>query len=420
MVEIKSVIVNSPAFKAGIKANDKLITINNNEINDVLDYHFYASDENLTLLLNDNKKIKIKKEEYEDLGLEFETYLIDKQRACKNKCIFCFIDQLPKGMRESLYFKDDDSRLSFLFGNYITLTNITDKEVERIIKMHISPINISVHTTDKELRCKIMNNRYAGDSLKYIKKLNDAGIKINCQLVLMPGINDGNHLKSTIDDLLKYENVQCIAAVSVGLTKFRDGLYPLRPYTKDEAKSVIDIIENKNNNNKRVFASDEFYLKAELPIPCEDFYGDFHQLENGVGMYSLFAAETMRALETTQQKPKIKKSCATGVAAFPLISNIVDKAKLKWHNLNCKVYKIENNFFGENITVAGLLTGKDIIEQLKDKDLGDLLLLPSNMLRHEKDMFLDNVTVEELEKALNVKVEFISDDGYEFIDALAL
>lgn len=420
MVEIKSVIVNSPAFKAGIKANDKLITINNNEINDVLDYHFYASDENLTLLLNDNKKIKIKKEEYEDLGLEFETYLIDKQRACKNKCIFCFIDQLPKGMRESLYFKDDDSRLSFLFGNYITLTNITDKEVERIIKMHISPINISVHTTDKELRCKIMNNRFAGNSLKYIKKLNDAGIKINCQLVLMPGINDGNHLKSTIDDLLKYENVQCIAAVSVGLTKFRDGLYPLRPYTKDEAKSVIDIIENKNNNNKRVFASDEFYLKAELPIPCEDFYGDFHQLENGVGMYSLFAAETMRALETTQQKPKIKKSCATGVAAFPLISNIVDKAKLKWHNLNCKVYKIENNFFGENITVAGLLTGKDIIEQLKDKDLGDLLLLPSNMLRHEKDMFLDNVTVEELEKALNVKVEFISDDGYEFIDALAL
>ena len=420
MVEIKSVIVNSPAFKAGIKANDKLISINNNEINDVLDYHFYASDENLTLLLNDNKKIKIKKEEYEDLGLEFETYLIDKQRACKNKCIFCFIDQLPKGMRESLYFKDDDSRLSFLFGNYITLTNITDKEVERIIKMHISPINISVHTTDKELRCKIMNNRFAGNSLKYIKKLNDAGIKINCQLVLMPGINDGNHLKSTIDDLLKYENVQCIAAVSVGLTKFRDGLYPLRPYTKDEAKSVIDIIENKNNNNKRVFASDEFYLKAELPIPCEDFYGDFHQLENGVGMYSLFAAETMRALETTQQKPKIKKSCATGVAAFPLISNIVDKAKLKWHNLNCKVYKIENNFFGENITVAGLLTGKDIIEQLKDKDLGDLLLLPSNMLRHEKDMFLDNVTVEELEKALNVKVEFISDDGYEFIDALAL
>ena len=420
MVEIKSVIVNSPAFKAGIKGNDKLITINNNEINYVLDYHFYASDENLTLLLNDNKKIKIKKEEYEDLGLEFETYLIDKQRACKNKCIFCFIDQLPKGMRESLYFKDDDSRLSFLFGNYITLTNITDKEVERIIKMHISPINISVHTTDKELRCKIMNNRFAGNSLKYIKKLNDAGIKINCQLVLMPGINDGNHLKSTIDDLLKYENVQCIAAVSVGLTKFRDGLYPLRPYTKDEAKSVIDIIENKNNNNKRVFASDEFYLKAELPIPCEDFYGDFHQLENGVGMYSLFAAETMRALETTQQKPKIKKSCATGVAAFPLISNIVDKAKLKWHNLNCKVYKIENNFFGENITVAGLLTGKDIIEQLKDKDLGDLLLLPSNMLRHEKDMFLDNVTVEELEKALNVKVEFISDDGYEFIDALAL
>ena len=420
MVEIKSVIVNSPAFKAGIKANDKLISINNNEINDVLDYHFYASDENLTLLLNDNKKIKIKKEEYEDLGLEFETYLIDKQRACKNKCIFCFIDQLPKGMRESLYFKDDDSRLSFLFGNYITLTNITDKEVERIIKMHISPINISIHTTDKELRCKIMNNRFAGDSLKYIKKLNDAGIKINCQLVLMPGINDGKHLKSTIDDLLKYENVQCIAAVSVGLTKFRDGLYPLRPYTKDEAKSVIDIIENKNNNNKRVFASDEFYLKAELPIPCEDFYGDFHQLENGVGMYSLFSAETMRALETTQQKPKIKKSCATGVAAFPLISNIVDKAKLKWHNLNCKVYKIENNFFGENITVAGLLTGKDIIEQLKDKDLGDLLLLPSNMLRHEKDMFLDNVTVEELEKALNVKVEFISDDGYEFIDALAL
>ena len=416
MVVVKDVVKSSPSFKAKIKAGDKLVAINGNEIMDVLDYRFYITEKNPVLLFENGKKVKLKLKEFEESGMLFETYLMDKQRSCKNNCIFCFIDQLPKGMRESLYFKDDDSRLSFLFGNYITLTNITEHEVERIIKMHISPINISVHTTNPLLRCKIMNNRFAGESLRHLKAFNDAGIKINCQLVLMPNINDGEELRNTLKDLLELENVQSIAAVSVGLTKHREGLYPLSPYTKEQASAVIDIMEE--NYNGKVFASDEFYLKANRPIPSSDFYGEYYQIENGVGMYRSFLDEALFALENEEPSPTLKKTCATGVLAFPMISLLVDKAKNKWHNLNCEVIQIENEFFGKNITVSGLITGADIIRTLKGKNLGDLLLLPENMLRHEKDRFLDDITIEELEKELEVKIKFVAEDGYEFIEAL--
>ena len=416
MVIISDVVKGSKADKAKIKAGDRLVSINGNEIMDVLDYRFYITEKNPVLLFDDGRKVKLKKAEDEESGMLFETYLMDKQRSCKNNCIFCFIDQLPKGLRQTLYFKDDDSRLSFLFGNYITLTNITEHEVKRIIKMHISPINISVHTTNPELRCKIMNNRFAGESLKHLKTFNDAGIKINCQLVLMPGINDGEELKSTLKDLLKLENVQSIAGVSVGLTKHREGLYPLSPYTKEQAAAVTDIMEE--NYNGKVFASDEFYLKAERELPNSEYYGEFWQIENGVGMYRSFLDEALFALENEEPSPSLKKTCATGVLAKPMISFIVDKAKNKWHNLDCKVIEIENEFFGKNITVSGLITASDIIRTLKGKDLGDLLLLPENMLRHEKDRFLDDVTVEELEKELKVKIKFVAEDGYEFVEAL--
>lgn len=416
MVTITDVIKGSKSDKAKIKAGDKLVSINGNEIMDVLDYRFYITEKNPLLTFEDGRKIKLKLKDFEESGMLFETYLMDKQRSCKNNCIFCFIDQLPKGMRESLYFKDDDSRLSFLFGNYITLTNITEHEIERIIKMHISPINISVHTTNPELRCKIMNNRFAGESLKHLKRFNDAGIKINCQLVLMPNINDGEELRRTLKDLLAFENVQSIAAVSVGLTKHREGLYPLSPYTKEEAAAVIDIMEE--NYNGKVFASDEFYLKAERELPSTEYYGEFWQIENGVGMYRSFLDEAEFGLENIEVKPTLKKTCATGVLAYPMILELIDKAKNKWHNLECKVIEIENDFFGKNITVSGLITATDIIKTLKGKDLGDVLLLPSNMLRHEKDRFLDDITVEELEKELNVRIKFIAEDGYEFIEAL--
>ena len=312
MVTIIGIEPGSLAQKHKIRAGDKIISINNNEIRDVLDYRFYCTDRKLVIILETadgkNRKVKIRKDEYEDIGLEFETYLMDKQRSCMNKCVFCFIDQMPKGMRESLYFKDDDSRLSFLFGNYITLTNIGDDEIDRIIKMHISPINISVHTTNPELRCKMMNNRFAGEKLKYLKRLSDAEIKINAQLVLCPGLNDGKELERSLNDLAQlYPSIESVAAVPVGLTKFREGLYPLRPFTKQEAAAVIDTIEKigdrfYNEYNDRVFyPSDEFFALAERELPDEAYYGAFLQLENGVGMSSLFLLNSPAHLKIAMQ-----------------------------------------------------------------------------------------------------------------------
>lgn len=429
-VIIKSVDSKSPADKAGLKAGDTLISINKNDIMDVLDYRFYQNNAKIKIeYIDDKGKIKhkrIKKQDYEELGLNFETYLMDKQHSCLNKCVFCFIDQLPKGMRDSLYFKDDDSRLSFLFGNYITLTNITEHEIERIIKMHISPINISVHTTNPELRVKMMKNKNAGKVLSVIKRFNDAGIKINCQLVLCPGYNDGEELKRTLSDLTELQNAECIAAVPVGLTKYRDGLADLVPFNHRTAAETIDIIDRygeeciKKYGSRRIYASDEFYLLAKRQMPDADYYGEFLQLENGVGLWALLLKEATDAIAEEEYKleQKRKISVVTGVAAYPLITEIVDKCKQKWDNLECKVYKIKNNFFGEKITVAGLVTATDIKEQLKGENLGEELLIPAVMLRKEGDMFLDSITLNELSRDLGVKITPVDNDGYSLIDAL--
>lgn len=430
-VIISGIEPNSPADLAGIKAEGRLISINRHEIFDVLDFRFYQNEKRLKLKIEIDGKIKtykIKKQEYDEIGLLFDTYLMDKQRSCKNNCIFCFIDQMPKGMRESLYFKDDDSRLSFLFGNYITLTNITEHEVERIINMHISPINISVHTTNPELRCKMMNNRFAGKALDILYRIANAGISINCQLVLCPGYNDGEELRRSLKDLTAIDSVQSIAAVPVGLTGHRDGLAKLEPFDFKTATAVLDIINEfgdacyKKTGHRRVFAADEFYILSGREIPNTEFYDEFLQLENGVGMWSLFLSEAKSAVDDLElddlPEKERKITVATGEAAYPLLKNIVDITTEKWHNLYCNVYAIKNNFFGGHITVTGLVTGSDLIAELKDKPLGDELLISSSMLRHEGDRFLDDITVEELEKELNVSVKVIENDGYELVSAL--
>ncbi len=430
-VIIKDVEAGSVAQKAGIKAGSSLISINGNEIFDVLDFRFFQNEKKLKLKILTQNKLKtyrIKKGEYDELGLIFDTYLMDKQRSCKNKCIFCFIDQLPKGMRDSLYFKDDDSRLSFLFGNYITLTNITEHEVERIIKLHISPVNISVHTTNPELRCKMMKNRFAGDALKVLYRLAEAGIDINCQLVLCPGYNDGDELKRSLNDLTALSSVKSIAAVPVGLTAHREGLEPLKPFNKETATDVINIIDEFSNKTlkdygkRRVFAADEFYILAQKQMPTTEFYEDFLQLENGVGMWSLFLNESTTAVQEDFKDfvlPNDRKiSVVTGEAAYPLIKNIVDIVGEKWHNLYCNVYAVKNEFFGGHITVTGLITGSDIIKSLSGKPLGDEILISSSTLRHERDKFLDDLTVEDVEKALNVKVRIVENDGFDFVSNL--
>ncbi len=419
----------SPAYRAGLRAGDTLLTINGNEIADVLDYRFYQSSEQLEVkYINAKgrlKKAKIKKSEYDELGLSFETYLMDKQHACLNKCIFCFIDQLPRGLRKSLYFKDDDSRLSFLFGNYITLTNISEHEIERIIKLHISPMNISVHTTNPELRVKMMKNKNAGRVLSVIDRFNEAGIKLNCQLVLCPGVNDGAELERTLTDLCGLENAECIAAVPVGITAFREGLTPLNGFNLETAGAVIDIINRfgdealKKYGQRRVYASDEFYIIAGREIPDAEYYGDFLQLENGVGMWALLKSqveEAVRGLEANNCRRKL--SIATGEAAYPLICEVARLCKEKNAELECTVYAVKNEFFGGEITVSGLVTATDIIKQLGGRDLGEELLIPASMLRSEGDMFLDDITLTELSERLGVTVKPIANDGFELTEAI--
>ena len=415
-VKISGISSGSIAAKKRIKAGDSLISINGNEITDVLDYRFYINDTKLLLSLitaeGKSKLVLIRKNEFEDIGLEFETYLMDRQRSCKNKCIFCFIDQLPKGLRKSLYFKDDDSRLSFLFGNYITLTNLTDSEAERIIKMHISPVNVSVQTMNAELRVKMMANPKAGESLKYLRKFADADIAINTQLVLCPGINDGAELEHSLNELAKlYPSVQSIAAVPVGLSDHREGLFKIEPYTKETASEVIGIIDRFNKKFKSehgeiiAYAADEFYLKAERQMPDADYYNGFPQLENGVGMWALLKEEFEQALEereTTRLDRTV--TVVTGKAAHPLISELSEKAEKKIKGLKVKVVAAENKLLGKMITVSGLLCGADIISALDGLDLGDELIIPPNCLRSEGDMFLDDMTVEELSQRLKIKV----------------
>lgn len=435
-VTISRITPGSIAARRGLHSGDMLLSINGHDIVDVLDYQFYADEEVLTLRVKQLNKtlvrvIRLRKKQYEDLGLEFETYLMDKQRSCRNKCIFCFIDQLPKGMRESLYFKDDDSRLSFLFGNYVTMTNMEESELDRIIQMHISPINVSVHTTNPALRCRMLNNRFAGNILERLQKLTKAGISVNCQLVLCPGINDGAELRRSLDDLTALSNVISIACVPFGQTRYREGLTHIDGYTKETAAETLAILEEygdrtvKQSGRRLVFASDEFYLTAEKPIPKAEFYEDFSQIENGVGMMSLLEDEFMAALSDTPADSKPHRcSIATGLLAAPLLQKLADVASLKFPGLVCKVYPIVNNFFGETITVAGLLTGTDLADQLTDKDLGDRLLLTCNMLRSprmhsdEEDVFLDDMTVKELSDTLRISITITETGGEDLLSAM--
>lgn len=428
-VKIFDVTTGSHADKAGIKKGETLLSINSNEIVDVLDYRFYQVNRKLTLEVEDEDKnvrtIEMTKGEYEEIGLEFETYLMDKQHSCRNKCIFCFIDQLPKGMRESLYFKDDDSRLSFLFGNYITLTNITEHEIDRIIKMHISPINVSVHTTNPELRCKMMNNRFAGDTLKYLKRFADAGITLNCQIVSCPGINDGDELVRTLTDL---ENlgVNMTAIVPVGLTRYRENLYPLVPYNKETAGQTIDIIEKmgdecvKKHGRRIFFPGDEFYLLAEREIPSPEFYEDFSALEDGIGMIAYLTDDVGWKLEELDADESLchKVTIACGEGVFPYMKRIMSMINEKFPNITINTRAIKNNFFGGGVNVSGLVTGGDLIDQLRDDDLGGRLIIPSSMLRFENDLFLDDVSTDDVERELGVTLVPVNNNGNDLVEAV--
>ena len=430
-VVIQNVEAKSPAARARIKAGDTLVAINGREITDVLDYRFFIPDQKLKVTVKTAKgkerTVRIRKESYAELGMVFDTYLMDKQRSCRNNCVFCFIDQLPKGMRESLYFKDDDSRLSFLFGNYITLTNLTENDVERIIEMHISPINVSVHTTNPELRCKMMNNRFAGDCLRHLHRFAEAGLSINCQLVLVPGYNDGEELVRSMEDLAALAPaVRSVAAVPVGLTKHREGLPELRGFTAEESVEVIRVMTEMGDrmletHGSRIFyPSDEWYIKAGLPIPSEAFYEDYPQLENGVGMLALLKEQFVEAVDTCDAAAVCDKRTivATGVDAAPYLKALVALAKQKWPHLQVRVVPIRNDFFGETITVSGLVTGGDLIKQLSGLQM-ERLILPANMLRQEGDLFLDDVSVEDVRKALGAEVIFVQEtDAHALLEAL--
>jgi putative radical SAM enzyme (TIGR03279 family) len=437
MVKITSVDKNSRADKQGIIAGDVLVSINGNEIIDVLDYRFYLAEREVNIaLLRDGEEfeVKIKKGEYDDIGLDFETPLMDKKHSCKNGCIFCFIDQNPEGLRDSIYFKDDDSRLSFIHGNYITLTNMTQKDVDRIVKMRFSPLNISIHTTNPELRVKMMKNKHSGEVLRYLDDFKAAGLNMCGQIVLCRGINDGDELRRSLTDLEKYyPELTSVAVVPAGLTKFREKLFPLTDFTPEEASDIIDLIngfgeENlKNHGSRIVFAADEFYLKAKRPIPDADYYEDYPQIENGVGLLRSFMdefglafediAEINSALEARDEVRRV--SVVTGVASYEMISALAEKIMQNCPKMEIKVYKIVNNFYGESITVAGLLTGKDIYEQLKSRSLGEELFVPATALRVGDDDFLCGMTRAELAEKLGVKVTPAPQDGYEFLELLS-
>ncbi len=433
---IKEVLSGSIAEELGIEAGDKLLAINGEEVEDIFDYQFMVQDEYIEVLIQkqDGEEwlLEIDKDYEEDLGVEFENGLMDEYRSCHNKCIFCFIDQMPKGMRETLYFKDDDSRLSFLQGNYVTLTNMSEKDIARIIKYHLSPINISFQTTNPELRCKMLNNRFAGDALKKVDTLYEAGIEMNGQIVLCKGVNDGAELERSISDLTKYlPNLQSVSVVPVGLSKYRDGLYPLEPFTKEDAKQVLATIHKwqqkvyAEHEMHFIHASDEWYILAEEELPEEERYDGYLQLENGVGMLRLLQEEFADAIADLKEKKALpdntKKetiSLATGKLAYPYMKKLSEELMALVPGLNVHVYEIKNEFFGEMITVSGLLTGQDICNQLQGKELGNRLLLPQNVLRSGETVFLDDVTLADVEKALQVKVDIVKSSGYDFVECV--
>ena len=428
--KIASVDPRSPAQRALIRPGETLLEVNGNPIADVLDYKFYTYDPKLTLLLEDEhgerRTVRVGKGEGEELGLSFETYLMDHCHRCANNCIFCFVDQMPGGLRDTLYFKDDDERLSFLMGNYVTLTNLSPREIQRIIDLRISPINVSVHTTDPALRVEMMGNRFAGRSIDIMRRLADAEIQMNCQIVACPGVNDGPALQRTMEDLVDMRaGVSSCAIVPVGLTKYREGLYPLRSYTKEEAAALLEQVEAFGKEclerfGRRMFwCSDEFYLLAGRELPPDEFYDDYCQLENGVGMLRLLEVEFRGALKVYdgEECAPAPYAIATGRSAAPLIARLSAEADRVFGSRGT-VYTIENDFFGHQITVSGLITGQDLIAQLKGRDLGERLLLPESMLRYHQNVFLDDVTVEQVQEALGVPVTFVPNDGFKLLEAI--
>jgi putative radical SAM enzyme (TIGR03279 family) len=414
--KIISVKENSIADELEIEPGDFLVSINDFPVKDIFDYMFLTEDEYLKVLIRkpDGEEwlLEIEKDEDEDLGLEFESGLMDGYKSCHNKCIFCFIDQMPPGMRDTLYFKDDDSRLSFLQGNYVTLTNMTRDDIDRVINYNMSPINISFHTTNPELRCRMLNNRFAGDVLEKAKRLADGGITLNGQIVLCRGINDKEELERSLKELYGlYPALQSISVVPVGLTKYRDGLYPLKPFDKEDALEVIGQIESWQSKARAehgtgfVYASDEWYMLAEKELPSDEKYDGYPQLENGVGMMRLLETEVSGYMKNDPGGSVCQElSIATGLLAWDFIKQMADKICEKYPDIKVNVYKIRNDFFGERITVSGLITGQDLIKQLKGKKLGSRLIIPVNMLREGEEVFLDDVTVNDVQNALGVPV----------------
>ena len=427
---IRSVEDGSIAWELGVEPGDCLISINDKEIEDVFDYHYLVNDEELVLLIEkpdgEEWELEIEKDYEEDLGIEFEQGLMDEYRSCRNKCMFCFIDQMPKGMRETLYFKDDDSRLSFLQGNYITLTNMSDHDIDRIVQYHLEPINISFHTTNPELRCKMLHNRFAGDALKKVQTLYEGGITMNGQIVLCKGINDGEELERSIRDMTGYlPHLQSVSVVPVGLTKFRDGLYPLEPFTKEEAKEVLAIIHRwqkkiyEEYGTHFIHAGDEWYILAGEEMPEEERYDGYLQLENGVGTTRLLQNEFQEAFEKLSGDDRETEiSLATGKLAYPYLKRMIETLQTKYPNVIVHLYEIRNDFFGELITVAGLITGQDLKAQLSGRPLGSRLLLPCCMLRNGEEVFLDDVTLDQLKEALQVQIDIVKSSGQDLIEAV--
>lgn len=420
-----------PAWRAGLRPGQRLLKINGHPIRDVLDYKFYGYDSRLELEVEQQghiRHIPVEKEEGQELGLEFETYLMDKQKGCANKCVFCFIDQLPKGLRPSLYFKDDDARMSFLLGNYISMTNLSQEDVDRIIAMRVSPLNISVHTADPELRSKMLGNPRGGASLEYLRQFARAGLQLMCQIVVCPGWNDGEQLTKTLGDLAALgPGVKSVAVVPVGLTRYRQGLTPLEPVTAEKARQIIERVDQaraecrKTRGEDLFYAADELYLKAGLPLPPAEYYGDYPQLENGVGLMSMFRQQLEGALLMVEENspPPPPFLIATGLAAAPFMEEMLALCRQKCPAMQGRVQAVRNEFFGPGVDVAGLLTGGDIIRQTKGElRPGEELWLPDCMLRHGETVFLDDVTVEQMEEALGARVRVVNVDGGDFCDAL--
>ena len=427
---VKSLMPGGIGEELGIEPGDKLLAINGNEIQDVFDYYYYEESEQLLLLIEkpdgEEWELEIEKDEDVSLGIEFDQSLMDEYRSCRNKCMFCFIDQMPKGMRETLYFKDDDSRLSFLQGNYITLTNMSDHDVERIVKYRLEPINISFQTTNPQLRCKMLHNRFAGEALKKVDILYRGQIEMNGQIVLCKGVNDGEELERTIRDLTGYlPYLKSVSIVPVGLTKYRDGLYPLEPFTKEDAREVLSVIHRwqekiyQEHGIHMIHAGDEWYVLAEEEVPEEERYDGYLQLENGVGMMRLLFNEVQEALSAVTGDGRQREiSLATGRLMYPYIGKILEEIRKKFPNITTHLYAIRNDFFGERITVSGLITGQDLTGQLKGQPLGERLLLPCNMLKIGEPVFLDDFTLEEVENSLQVKTDIVKSSGQDLLDAV--